>query len=721
MESGLMSMTTLDTTSFSKRLRASYSPRLLLSELLMKQWFEPIIPFTLMLGLLMYFAATIPGYAGFDNFQSLMRLFAEFGFVALGMAFCLIAGGIDLSVGANFALCNFAALFFLFVMGWPVWLVSIATLGVGIVIGGINGILIGYIKARPFLTTLVTLIILRASVNILSEKYATVFATNSVESDAWDYLGEGFVLGIPINAAVLILVLIVGHVFLSRSRYGWHLTAIGASRKAARHAGIPVERMLFATYVLSGALCATGGIFYAARQASADSRTGVGWEFQALTAVVLGGISLAGGKGTVWRAMIGAIIIFALTNGLVRMGIPGYVTSGVIGIILLVAVGIDVKWAKNRGKAVQKIYVNPAQVALASAPSLRRDSGTPFAQNDRLLQAEAIGLDQVEGPEDVILDRQDRVYGGTRDGNIIRFSGPNLEHREVFAHIGGRPLGMQFDKDENLIVAVAGMGVYGVKPNGEVFKITDETNRTWYKLNDDSRLRMADDLDIGPDGKIWFSDCTTRYEMTTNTLDIIEGRPNGRLVVYDPATNKTRTAINHFHFPNGICVSHDGRSVLVASTTLCQVFRYWIEGPRKGELELLIEHLPGFVDNINRASDGNYWVALVGIRSPAFDLAMRKPGFRLRMAKQVPIDEWLAPGLNHGCVLKFTDAGDVLESYWDPTGVNHSTLTSMREHKGYLYLGGLENNRIGRIMLKDADPTWSGFEAYWGNKRRDKG
>ena len=98
----------------------------------------------------------------------------------------------------------------------------------------------------------------------------------------------------------------------------------------------------------------------------------------------------------------------------------------------------------------------------------------------------------------------------------------------MFAHIGGRPLGMQFDKDENLIVAVAGMGVYGVKPNGEVFKVTDETNRTWYKLNDDSRLRMADDLDIAPDGKIYFSDCTTRYEMTTNTLDIIEGRPNGR-------------------------------------------------------------------------------------------------------------------------------------------------------------------------------------------------
>jgi ribose transport system permease protein len=715
-----MSMTTSNMIGFSQRLRASYSPRLLLSELLLKQWFEPVIPFVLMLGLLAYFAATVPGYFGIDNFQSLMRLYAEFGFVALGMAFCLIAGGIDLSVGANFALCNFAALFFLFVMGWPVWLVCLATIGVGTTIGAINGVLIGYIKARPFLTTLVTLIILRASVNILGEKYATVFATNTVESDAWDFLGEGFVFGIPINAAVLILVLLAGHIFLSRSRYGWHITAIEASRNAARHAGIPVERMLFATYALSGALCAAAGIFYAARQASADSRTGVGWEFSALTAVVLGGVSLAGGKGTVWRAMIGAIIIFALTNGLVRMGIPGYITSAIIGIILLAAVGIDVKWTKNRGKAVQKIYVNPARVPLAPAPSLRRGSDSPYAQNDRLINAEAIGLDQVEGPEDVILDRQDRLYGATRDGNVIRFSGPNFEHREVFAHIGGRPLGMQFDKDENLIVAVAGMGVYGVKPNREVFKVTDETNRTWYKLNDDSRLRMADDLDIAPDGKIYFSDCTTRYEMTTNTLDLIEGRPNGRLVVYDPATQKTRTLISHFHFPNGICVAHDGRSVLVASTTLCKVYRYWIEGEKKGELEIVLDEIPGNCDNINRASDGTYWLALVGIRTPAFDLASRMPGFRLRMVKETPIDEWLAPGLNHGCVLKFTEEGKVLESFWDPTGISHSTLTSMREHKGYLYLGGLENNRIGRIKLDDVDSTWTGYEAYWGNKRRDK-
>ena len=153
-------------------------------------------------------------------------------------------------------MCNFAALFSLFVLGFPAWLVGLATLATGALVGVGNGILIGYLKARPFLTTLVTLIILRASVNLLNERFATVFATNSVDSDAWDFLAEGSILGIPVNAATLIVVLFIGHIFLSRSRYGWHLTAIGASRKAARHAGIRVERMLLATYMLSGVLCA---------------------------------------------------------------------------------------------------------------------------------------------------------------------------------------------------------------------------------------------------------------------------------------------------------------------------------------------------------------------------------------------------------------------------------------------------------------------------------
>jgi ribose transport system permease protein len=310
----------------------------------------------------------------------------------------------------------------------------------------------------------------------------------------------------------------------------------------------------------------------------------------------------------------------------------------------------------------------------------------------------------VEGPEDVILDRQGRLYCGDRRGWIMRFSGPRFEQCEVFARIGGMPLGLGFDADENLVVCVGGMGLYSVDPQGKVSKLTDETNRTWYKLKDDSRLRLADDLDIMPDGTIYFSEATVRFEANDWILDGLEGRPNGRLIRYDPATKTTRTVVRNVVFPNGICRSHDGESVLVAQTWLCRVVRYWHSGPKKGRVEPFMDNLPGYPDNINRASDGNYWLALTGLRTPCFDLAYRNPSFRRRMIKQIPPDEWLYPNMNNGCVVKFSESGEVLESYWDPGGRSHATITSMREHEGYLYIGGLHNNRVGRIRLPQAQP-----------------
>ena len=204
---------------------------------------------------------------------------------------------------------------------------------------------------------------------------------------------------------------------------------------------------------------------------------------------------------------------------------------------------------------MQKIYVNPAVLSLSPAPSIERGSKSPYAQNDRLVDAEAIGLDQVEGPEDVILDRQDRLYGSTRDGNIIRFSGPNFEQREVFAHIGGRPLGMQFDKDENLIVCCRRHG--RLRHQAERQRCSRSPTRPTAPGTSSTtkpRVRMADDLDIAPDGKIYFSDCTTRYETATYPLEVVEGRPNGRVVCHDPATGKTHKLIKSFYFPNGMCV-----------------------------------------------------------------------------------------------------------------------------------------------------------------------
>ncbi len=696
-----------------RRLWYRLSPQLLLGELLEKRWMEPIVPFTLLLVVFGAFIALIPGYTSVPQLQQLMRSFPEQGFVAMAMAISILSGGLDLSVGAVFAMADFLTLYFLTVLEWPLPLTVAAVLAWGALIGAINGGLIAYAKTRPFLTTMVVLIILRAAYNKITGSFATELAGASSDSEAWDFLGGGFLFGIPINMVCLIVIGLAMHLYLTRIRSGVHIMAVGSSRKAARHAGIDVKRSLFTAYVLSGMLASLAGILYAARQNSAGTDTGVGWEVNALAAAVLGGISLSGGRGTISRALMGAAIIFLLINGLVQLGTHGSLTTATIGAILLAAVAFNVKFVKNKGKILQKIYVTPTLVEFNPPASIARDSGTVFAENDRLRNAEAIALDKIEGPEDIILDENDHLYTVNRNGSIIRFLAPDYEVREEFARIGGRPLGMALDRDKNVLVCVAGMGVYGVRPDRSVFKVTDETNRTWYRFKDDSRLWLADDLDVAPDGKIYFSDATTRYDLSDWALDGFEGRGNGRIVCHDPATGKTRTVLSNLAFPNGVCVSHDGRSVLWVSTWLCRIYRYWIAGEKEGQLELLVDNLPGYPDNVNRASDGTYWLALVGLRSPVYDLAMADPAFRTRMVKQIPPDEWMCPGINYGCVIKFDDNGNVLESLWDPGGKSHPTITSMREHKGYLYIGGLENNRIGRVKLANADVGWTGWTSYW--------
>ena len=686
----------------------------MLGELLEKRWMEPVIPFLLTIVVFVTFAIVIPDYASLPSLRQLALSFAEQAMVAAAMAVAVLSGGIDLSVGSIFAIANFLTLYLFLVKDVPLPLAAVGVVLFGAAVGAINGALIAYGKTRPFLTTLVTLIVLRAFYNKVTAASTDALASVSSDSAVWDFLGAGSVAGIPINMAALLVVAIGMHLFLTRIRPGVHIMAVGSSRKAARHAGVNVRRTLFSAYVISGALAALAGIFYAARLNSSGTDTGLNWEINALAGVVLGGISLAGGRGTIARAMMGAAILFMLVSGMVRMGVSGNVTTALIGTILLVAVGFNVKWVKNKAKVQQKVYVVPSWVDFDPPPSIARDSGTAFAQNDRLLAAEAIALNQIEGPEDMILDRRDNLYTVTRNGSIIRFAAPDYLVREEFARIGGRPLGLAFDRDENLIVCVAGMGLYGVKPDRTVFKVTDRTNRTRTRLKDDSRLYLADDLDIAPDGKIYFSEATTRYELTDWALDGFEGRGNGRLICHDPKTGVTQTILKNLTFPNGVCVSHDGKSVLWASTWLCRVYRYWIATEKAGTCEVLIDNLPGYCDNINRASDGKYWLALVGLRSPAYDLAMASPDFRIRMVKQIPPDEWLCPGINYGCIVKFDDKGVVSESLWDPGGQSHPTITSVREHKGWLYIGGLENNRIGRLSLPDADPNWQGWESYWG-------
>ncbi|CDX32126.1 ABC transporter [Mesorhizobium plurifarium] len=697
-----------------ERLYFRYFPEKVLGEVLSKRWSDNAVPVFATILTVGFFLLENPHFFTLDSVTETSRQLSEFALVVVAMGIVLLAGGLDLSVGSVFALANITALICISLLGWPVWATVLATLAVGAVCGAVNGFLIGYLRIRAFLTTLVTLIIIRSIVDIILLHYAVDVSAVFPDSDLWAFIGEGSVFGIPFSFLVALVVIVLWHVVLTRARTGWHITAVGGSRRSAYNAGLKVKFVIFSTYVWSSVLVSLAGVFFAARLGSAGSDTGVGLEIAALTAAVLGGNSLGGGRGSVVKSVLGAVVVLILTDSMVRIGITGGISSMILGIVLLCVVAIDVRWLKNRHKLLNKVYVSPSYFRLPELPDTDAGSASPYALNDRLKDVTLIGKGEIEGPEDVIFDRQDNLYCPNRHGDIVRFLAPDYARWEIFVHIGGHPLGMAFDADDNLNVCIGGMGLYQVSPDRKVTKLTDETKRTVLSVIDDSRLKLADDLDIAPDGRIFFSEATIRYDMHDWPTDALESRGNGRLICYDPRDRSTTTIMRDLQFPNGVCMAGDGESFFFAETWGCRINRYWFAGPNKGKREITIPNLPGYPDNINRASDGNFWLALVGMRSPALDLAMRMPSLRKRMAKRVARDEWLFPNINTGCVLKFRPDGEIVESYWDLGGKNHPMVTSMREHKGHLYLGGLYNDRIGRLKLPGADPEWTSQAAYWG-------
>ena len=347
------------------RLKYRYWPDHLLGEILSKRWTETAIPVIVLLIITVLLSRSIPGFLSLNSLADTGRQAGEIGFVVLGMAIVVIVGGIDLSVGSMFALCDFCALFCLNVLNWPVPAVIVATLVCGAALGAVNGLLIGYLRLRAFITTLITLIIYRSAYDLLLFDYSNTIAAAFPDIPSWNFMGGGALLGVPAVAMVYIVVALFGHVFLTRLRPGWHVTAIGGSRRSAYNSGIPVRRTIALCYTASGVLTAIGALFFAARLGTVGGDVGVGLEVTVLTATVLGGISLGGGKGSVAKALVGTLIVLFVINGLTTLSVSGGVNRMVLAGVLLVAAAIDIRWLKNRTRIISKVYVSPTFHGLA--------------------------------------------------------------------------------------------------------------------------------------------------------------------------------------------------------------------------------------------------------------------------------------------------------------------------------------------------------------------
>lgn len=696
--------------------RRAFSLRKFGADMLSKNWFESAVPFIALFVLLAAIAVSGENYFAWSNLNTLSRYFSDIALIVLAMLIVVAVGGIDLSVGSAYAVSVLTALYLFHIWQLPVVLVLAGTIATGAFIGAINGFLCGILGCGALLSTLATMIVLRGVFVIASQASLVQISTSFRPDDFWDYVGFDDFAGLPVSFWIAAALALIIYLMFRHTRFGWHVLAVGGNKKAARHGGVRLRRVIFLSYVLGGTLVGLAGFLYAARENSAGSDTGIGLEFLILTGLVIGLGGFTPGRGNVLGALVGMAVIFLLNNFLLNIGFRGDFTQLVTGAILVLVLAADAGFRRNRHRLLASSYLNPA--SLEFSESEKSELFDPARSKPVLAKAELLAAGQIDGPEDVILDRHDNLYCGTRDGRIVRLSPPHYDKPETYAKTGGRPLGLAFDAQGRLVVCIAGMGLYRVNAPGKIERLTSQTRRSW-GIEDDRVIRMADDLDIAPDGRIFFTDATKRYEMESWAVDLLEGRPNGRLLCYDPSNGRTTTVCDNLHFPNGVCVSHDGQLLLVASTGLCSIMAFDLARPTAPP-RIFMDGLPGYPDNINRASDGGYWIAIAGMRSPALNLAMGDAGFRRRMAKRVAPTHWLFGNLNMGGVVKCSADGEIEDVLWDAPAGPLYMITSMREHCGKLFLGGVINDKIGKLDLPDADPNWTAVQSYW-DKPSDEG
>ena len=282
---------------------------------------------------------TSPFFLTERNLFNVARQLSVVGIVALGEAMVIIAGGIDLSVGAVIGLSAVLAAIAARSTGWPL-LGIVAALGTGGLAGLVNGLLVTRARINPFITTLGTLSVMRG---------AALLATSGSPQrfDNWaGFLGGGRIGQIPVQFILLLAATALTWVFAVRTRWGRDVFAVGDNPRAARLAGLDVGGTRRLVFTLSGLLAGLGGLLLAGMLANANPNLGAGYELDVIAAVILGGVALTGGRGSIGGVVIGAALMGLLRNAFVLLNVSGYWQTITIGLVVIVAVGAD---SLNRG------------------------------------------------------------------------------------------------------------------------------------------------------------------------------------------------------------------------------------------------------------------------------------------------------------------------------------------------------------------------------------
>lgn len=290
------------------------------------------------------FAALSPYFFTADNLLNVTLQISITAIIAVGMTLVILTAGIDLSVGSLVAVVGVVSTMILKIdeaFTLALLLSVLVGLGVGAFSGVVAGTFITRFRISPFIVTLALMTIWRGAAFVVTEGRPVWELP-----EAFSIVGGGRILGIPNPTVIMILVFILAHIILKRTRFGRYVYAIGGNIEAARLAGINTNRVLMYVYIISGMLSALSGILLASRMNSGQPNSGLMYELDVIAAVVVGGTSLFGGHGSVAGTFMGSLLIGILRNGLNLLNVGSYVQQVVVGVVILLAVLLD-QWRKR--------------------------------------------------------------------------------------------------------------------------------------------------------------------------------------------------------------------------------------------------------------------------------------------------------------------------------------------------------------------------------------
>ena len=295
--------------------------------------------------LLLLFYCFAPKFMTIENIKNILVQNAYIIVSSIGMAFVIIGGGIDLSVGYQISLVGVITTISIQWFHLPVWCSVLIGLMTGTLLGAINGFLSVKLQVHPMVITLATMAIYQGISYIITN-------SNSIYGlpDSFKFIGQGKILEIPVSIIITVIVLIGATFFLSKTYPGRYINALGGNGEAARLSGVNTSAKRVISFAICGFFVAVASILLVSRSGSMNSSVGAGTEFTCITAAVLGGVSMAGGEGKVWKVCVGAIILGVLSNGMQFVGLGVYPQYVAKGIILMAAISFDTyqKTAKSK-------------------------------------------------------------------------------------------------------------------------------------------------------------------------------------------------------------------------------------------------------------------------------------------------------------------------------------------------------------------------------------